>query len=263
MAKLKDVWFWPNGGPTEEGWGGLGEGADAFARTSRRVTERYCEGLAAIGIEARRSTVKMLLFEPSAPETDVVLETLWVDRPGEEIVRVLVPTAVAGLAPQDRAQLVLDVVDTAMRYIGEARGWPIEELARAHYHVLEHNFTYEMVGSWRSNQSRRRRVRPVAHIADDGWGRLSYEVADSRSGVTLGFTRLKPITLNSLPKFTRAIRSTRWRDENTLEREESWLRRVGVRGDELQLFDIEELGDRHELVLARPSGVTLGVDHRV
>lgn len=261
MPKLNYVWFWPNGGPTEEGWYELGDGLDAFARTSRRVTERYSEGLAAAGIEARRSAVQMMLSDANAPEDRVVLETD-VRRPGDEIVRVLVPEAVGSLAPQDRAQLVLDVVDAAMRRIGDARGWPLVELAHAHAHVREHNFTFEMVGPWKSNPSRKRRVRPVAHIADDGWGRLSYEVADSRSGATLGFTRLMPITLNSLPQFKRAIGFTRWRDERTLEREESWLRHVGQREDELQLFDIEELEDRHELALPRPSEITFGVDHQ-
>lgn len=263
MPKLTYVWCWPNGGPTEEGWGHLpsDRGGDAFARTSRRVTERYSEALAGAGLTAGVAAIQLLVQEADAHATSVAVWTR-ARRGGDASARVDVPNAVAGLLAQDRAQVVLDVVDNVMRRIGEVNGWPDVVLTDAYDHVVRHDFGFQMAGPWKSNRSRTRRARPVAYVADDGWGRLSFEVADAKTGESLGFTKLAPMTVNSLPKFKRALRWT-WQDTDTIVREESWLTRVGERTSQEEVYSAVTLGAAHTLTLPPRTGVRFEIEHRL
>lgn len=241
MAKLQYVWFWPNGGPEDGLWGpGSTPAEDAFVRTSRRVTERYSEALAAAGIEARRSAIQMFVSAAEDDASAVVVES-HLHPAGDEVFRAFVPAGVAQMSASDRARLVLEVVDAAMLRLAQERGWPVEACHRARQHAMEHGLSFRTAGPWKSNPSRKRRVRPVVRIKDDGLGDLAIEVADARTGVPLGFTRSVRSPLNSVQKLKRSTREMRWADDSTLERPSDWQVRTGTDWGKLDAFDIGDL----------------------
>lgn len=242
VAILGYVWFWPNGGPIGGLWGdGRSTPAeDAFARTSRRVTERYSQSLDTFGIDAGREAIQMLIDQAENADAAVLLE-LHLQLAGEEVVRAYVPPSVAEMSPQNRARLVLEVVDTAMVRIGRARGWPEAALHHAKEHTLDHGLAFDMTGAWKSNRSRSRVARTVARLTDDGWSELAFEVAGSRSGDSLGFTRSIKSPLNSLPKFERCAREFRWSDNATIERPDDWQPRYGSNWGPVDTFDTDDL----------------------
>jgi len=263
MAMLKYVWFWPNGGPPDGFWG-VGRttpAEDAFARTSRRVTERYSEALETFGIEARREAVQMLISEAETDDPAVVLD-VHLQRAGGEVVRAYVPPGVAGMSPQNRARLVLEVVDAAMLRIGHARGWPEAALRNAKAHALDHGLAFDMSGAWKSNSSRNRVARHVVRITDDGWSELSFEVAGSRSGDVLGFTRTIKSPLNSLPKFARSARDFRWSDNATIERPDDWQPRYGSKWGPVDTFNTDDLHEWPQVVDPAPADSPLPVEVR-
>lgn len=263
MAILRYVWFWPNGGRVNELWG-VGRttpSEDAFARTSRRVTERYSEALDTFGIEARRSAVQMSISDAETADPAVVLE-LHLQPAGDEVVRANVPPSVAEMSPQARARLVLEVVDTAMLRIGHARGWPEAALRHAKAHTLDHGLAFDMTGDWKSNRSRNRVARPVVRITDDGWSELSFEVAGSRSGDSLGFTRSIRSPLNSLPKFERCAREFRWSDNVMIERPDDWQPRYGSTWGPVDTFDTDDLHEWPRVVDPAPAHSPLPVEVR-
>lgn len=263
VAILDYVWFWPNGGFVDREWDpGSGPAADAFARTSRRVTERYSAALAEWKIEARQSTIQMAVSGTENNDQVVIVE-LHLRPLGEEHTRVFVPTCVADMLPQDRARLVLEVVGSAMMRIGRARGWPEGALANAYEQTLDHNLGFDMTGAWKSNRSRKRVARPVARIGDDGWGHLSFEVAESRSGDSLGFTRPVASPLNSLPKFKRAAREFRWLNETTIERPDDWQPRYPPAWGAVETVHADELQTWPRVVDPAPASSPLTVELRV
>lgn len=239
VVELKYVWFWPNGGPVDGQWGNT-PAEDAFARTSRRVTERYSESLATFGIEARRSAVQMFVAQPAELTSKVELR-LGLHPAGDETIGALVPPSVADMCPADRARLVLEVVDTAMQAIGQERGWPQDALRQARQHTLDHHLSFDMTGPWKTNPQRTRRARPVARITDEGWSELCFEVADAKSGHALGFSRAVRSPANSLPKFNRSARESRWADETTIERPDGWQTRLVSDWGKVDAFDADAL----------------------
>lgn len=262
VAILGYVWFWPNGGHVNRFWGdGSGPGEDAIARTSRRVTERYSEALGTFGIEARRAAVQMSVSDAETDDTAVVLE-LTLRPAGDEVVRAFVPPGVAEMTMQDRARVVLEIVDTAMVGIGEARGWPEDALRQSRQHTIEHHLDFDMTGAWKSDRRRKRAARPVARITDDGWSDLSFEVSDSRSGESLGFTRSVRSPLNSLPKFARGAREFRWSDVGTIERPDDWRPRFGSDWGPVDVFDIDDLHEWPQVVHPVPKDSPLPVEVR-
>lgn len=241
VAVLNYVWFWPNGGRGDKLWGDPGTPAgNAFARTSRRVTERYSEGLGAFPTQARRAAVQMFVGQADDDAAGVILR-LHLRPAGDETVRVIVPSSVADMAPQDRARLVLEVVDAAMRRIGREQGWSSEATGHALQHSLDHHLGFEMTGSWKSNPGRKRRARPVARITDDGYSELCFEVADAPTGVSLGFTRAIKTPTNSLPKFKRSASEMRWVDNDLIERPDGWQLRIGSSWGQTDIFDTNDL----------------------
>ncbi|KAA1425408.1 hypothetical protein FE697_006035 [Mumia zhuanghuii] len=241
MAVLNYVWFWPNGGPVGRPWGDGGDVTeDAFARTSRRVTERYSEALGSFDIQARRSAVQMFV-SPADTASSVVVD-VHLTPVGDETVRAHVPTQVATFSSQDRARVVLEVVDASMRAIGAARGWPLQALEQAKQHVLDHHMGFEMTGAWKMDRARRLRARPVARVADDGWSELCFEVAPARAEGSLGFTQALKSPSNSLPKFKRgAATEFRWASESTIERPDDWQPRYGKAWGPVEVFETSNL----------------------
>jgi hypothetical protein len=264
MAALDQVWFWPDGGHPDRPWpdhhGDVDYAAeDAFLRTSRRVTERYGEALAESPIEARGSSVRMWVNQHRSDGANVSV-TLGPGGPREEAgVRVDIPAVVAALAAQDRARLVLDTVDLAMRTLGDARGWPQETLRRAHQHTIDHGLGFSMVGPWKTDRSRRRRARAVARIRDEGWSELCFEIVDAHSDAQLGYTSTVVSALNSLSKFERHASQFRWSDASTIERPHDWqVRFVGDWGQR-DTFDVDDLRPWPEVLLPVPDHAPLPI----
>ena len=263
MVGFNYVWFWPDGGHPDRPWpdnhGDVDYSAeDAFLRTSRRVTERYSEALAGSPLEARRSSLDMGVSQYRSDDTDVSVH-LGLSRPGENGVRVDIPETVATLAPQDRARLVLDAVDLAMRTVGEALHWPQEVLDRAYQHTLAHRLGFSMVGPWKTDRSRRRRARAVARICDEGWSELCFEIADARTDMHLGYTSTVISPLNSLAKFKRYASRFWWVNASTSERPPNWhvgfVSEWGQRGT----FDVDDLRPWPEVDFPVPDHAPLPV----
>jgi len=243
MAKLAYVWFWPNGGHRAGLWGAPASASaavDAFARTSRRVTERYSEALASFGIEARRSMLQMHVREVADDTADVAV-TITLVPGGDDLVCADVPCSVSELSEQERARLVLEVVDAGMQRLAQERGWPLDQLEQARQHALDHHLDFEMTGPWKQNRSRTRRARLIARLTDDGWSDLCFEVADAKTGESLGFTRAIKSPANSLPKFKRGVNEMRWAGDMTIERPDDWQVRWGSSWGPVDSFDISDL----------------------
>lgn len=239
MAKLGYVWCWPSSGLQGQPWAESPE-EDSFARTSRRVTERYSETLEDLALEARRWSQKI---SPHAAEdaSDAALVSVFHLPRREHVVHAHLPSRVVHMARQDRARLVLDVVDVAMRRIGARRGWDEEALDRPRQHALEHNLEFEMTGPWSSSATGDRRIRLVARVADDGWSDLCFEVADGASGPSLGFTQTVRSPLNNVQSFRDGVKAFRWADPVTVERPSGWSTYSGTSWPSVESFNIEDL----------------------
>lgn len=262
VPRLQYVWFWPNGGPVDGLWGDASSAAeDVFARSSRRVTERYSEALANQGLNEHRSAIQMFIREADDESSGVRLEAD-LHRVGDEVFRAIIPGRVTQLSAQSRARLVLEVVDAAMQRLARERGWPLEAFRRARQHTMDHGLGFCRVGAWNSNPSRKRRVRPVVRIIDDGWGVFCFEVADVKSGDSLGFTRQSRSPLNSAPKFKRSTRELRWADDSTLERPSDWQVRIGGEWGEVDVYDIADLRPWPHTIEPLPESSPLPVELR-
>lgn len=254
MVALDYVWFWPASGRRDEPWPhsyGVDYSAeDAFLRTSRRVTERYSEVLAASPLDGRRPSIDMGVNQ-YGPDDETV--SVHMSSPsGENGVRVDIPPTVATLAAQDRARLVLDVVDLTMRTIGDFLGWPQDVLDRARQHTIDHGLSFSMAGPWKTDRSRKRRARPVARISDDGWSELCFEIVDARDDTHLGYTSTVVSALNALPVFKRDAREFRWADASTIERPHDWQARSIDEWGQLDTFNVDDLRPWPEVVLPVP-----------
>lgn len=262
MVALDYVSFWPSGGHRDKPWGETyGDvdysAEDAFLRTSRRVTERYSEVLAESPLEAPQPSVSMAVSQyRTGPSTSV---NLILPRPRGCGARVEIPPTVATLGAQDRARLVLDAVHLAMRTIGDALGWPLDVLDRAHQHTLDHALGFSMAGPWKTDRSRRRRARLVARICDEGWSDLCFEIVDARTDTRLGFTSTVVSAINSMYGFKRSATEFRWADASTIERPHDWQMRYLPDWGQLDTFDVEDLRPWPEVHLPVPDRAPLPI----
>lgn len=191
VAALNYVWFWPDNGRRDKPWphsyGGVDYSAeDAFLRTSRRVTERYSEALAENRLETRSSRSSSLDMGVNQYRSDdeTVSVRLGLTRPGENGVGVDIPANVATLAAQDRARLVLDVVDLAMRTIGDVLDWPLDVLDRAHQHTLDHGLGFSMAGPWKTTgQVSAGHARSPGSVTKDGASSASRSSMHTRTRI--------------------------------------------------------------------------------
>lgn len=239
MAKLGYVWCWPSSGLQGQPWAESSE-EDSFTRTSRRVTECYSETLEDLGLEARRWSQKIVPQGRRGRQRRALVSVVHLPR-REHVVHAHLPSSVVDMARQDRARLVLDVVDIAMRRIGAQRGWNEEALDRPQQHALEHNLEFEMTGPWTSSPTGDRRIRLVARIADDGWSDLCFEVADGASGLSLGFTQTVRSPLNNVQSFRDGVKAFRWADPVTIERPAGWSTYSGTSWPSVESFNIGDL----------------------
>jgi len=242
VTNLQYVWFWPNGGHRDGIWGDdNSRGVDRFARTSRRVTERYSEGLQQHQIPAARMAIQMHAFRARQPTSDVIVNVARKPFEGNESVRVDVPEIVADLAAPQRALLVLDVVTAAMNTIADLRGRSSSPFESARQHAIDHHLSFEIAGPWKSNRKRDLRARPIVRLTDEGFGEKAFEIADRDTGATLGFTEAETSPVNSAPRFNRDIREWRWSDAATIECPDGWQMRIGSGWGNLTHFDASDL----------------------
>lgn len=265
VAKLGYLWFWPDAGQFGQPWSDNPE-QDAFVRTSRRVTERYSEPLGELDFNARRWSQKLSVW----PVADLVGEKVG-DRVvvhvhhlprREQVAHAFVPTAIIDLAPQQRARVVLEVVDAAMQSIGGRLGWPAEALTQARLRALDHHLEFEMKGTWNQNPTLDRRVRLVARIADDGWSDMCFEVADEATGRSLGFTSIEKSPANALGKFQDSIGELRWADAATVQRPDAWKVQTGTEWGGVVSADIEDLRPWPVVIRPVPERSPLSVEVR-
>jgi hypothetical protein len=169
VTKLQYVWFWPNSGHRNGRWGtDRSLAVDRFARSSRRVTERYSEGLRQHEITAARTAIQMHVMNASARTRDVIVNVALKPFEGNETVRVDLPRQVADLAAPQRALLVLDVVTAAMNRLAALRGWDSSLFESARLHTLANHLSFEIAGPRKSSPKRERRARQSSESPTKG-----------------------------------------------------------------------------------------------
>lgn len=242
-----------------------GPAVNAFLRTSRRVCERYSEGLAAAKVQARHGEVRMFV-EDGDPGMAEVLVLIPLDPVSEgfESARALIPAGAEELSPAARAVLVLDVVVAAMRRLAAVRGWDLAGLESAREHVIDHGYGFEMAGPWRSSPDRKLRVRPVARVGDDGWSSVRYEVVDSRSGEFLGFTDPAADEFTFARSLSRSFKNHQWVGPRSIERTAFWFVDGSGMDTEVHRFDLSKLEAEESLaqIPAPSSPIAVRVEGR-
>lgn len=208
MPVFKVVEFWPTTGLPSHPWVDDPD-ADAFTRTSRRVCELYSEGLAPASLTGRAQALR--LFAVRGPDGSEAVEVEVHEHFYEsfEVGSVGVPVGVAGLAPDVRALLVLDVVHAATTKLAQVRGWPEAALEIARQHVLDHHFRFEWATAWKSNKNRAYRARAVFYLTDDGTGRVALEVCGVKTGALVARSP-EVLAFSTIEGFKRSARTLRW-----------------------------------------------------
>lgn len=226
MARFTMVEFWPATGSFDRPW--LDDpGQDAFAKTATRVCERFSEALrdAPDGGQINSRVGSLRLFthhhedrraaEPAAGTGSVLVEVSLDPPYGYESSGVFLPDGIEHLAAQDRAHLVLEVICGAAGRLAEARGWDGQVLAAARQHVIDNDYCYAVVGPWKANRSRSHRARCVLDLADDGFGRLTLEVAEAGSE-QVALSAGPFVSFSTREGFMRSLRTLRWTSARTV-----------------------------------------------
>lgn len=229
MARLSTVEFWPATGFVDRPWV-EDPGEDAFVKTATRICERFSEalrdGLGGAVVENSVGSIRFFTGRHADPDwrgrnvpadpVNVLVEVV-LDRPhGFEMATVTLPQGIEALTAQERARLVLEVICAATGRLGAVRGWDRQVLAAARQHVIDHGYGYEAVGPWKASPSRRHRARCVFGLADDGFGRLTLQVADAGSEEVVAWAG-PYLAYSTREGFARSVRTLRWTGRTTVE----------------------------------------------
>lgn len=190
--------------------------ADMFARTARRVCERYGEGLASAELPSVRANPQFPAWMHGDGLTDprVYVHAAWFS--GDPAGRVELPAGLTVLSPRTRALLVLDVVDVAMTELFAARGWDREPLAAVRRHVEQHDLGWSWSSPTKASPSRAYVAQARYTLLDDGFGSTQLEIR-RRSDREL-VTRTPPhLAFCTQAGFVRSARTIRWLDGDTVE----------------------------------------------
>lgn len=242
-TRLTDVHFWPETGFVDRPW--LDEPvADALVKSSRRVCERYSEALRELDLPNAVGSLQLIIrqtrerpesAEPTAPTVQVDVN---VDRPeGGEWAGVLLPAEAERLSGTDRAHLVLEIITGVLTRLAAARGWDPDLIQQAHRHVLDHGLGFSWAGPWKNSPNRRSKGRCSFDLTDDGFGRITLEVADATTGATVARSR-QFTAYSTLEGFQRSARTLRWEGSRRLT-VIPLIDLVG-RADDLVEFDLDE-----------------------
>ena len=224
MARFTDVVVYPPTGRPDRlmNWPESTPAKDAFLRASRPVCELYSQGLRALGVDGFKSK---LLLTPWFPEDEhggrrpsqgqeEIHVAVWPDRPYSlpgEMGEIHAAASVGELDTRDRAQLVLQVVHTAVRQLAGYRGWDPDQFQSCYEHVVDQGFSYTWVSPWKASPDRRHRARAVYELtADDGWGRVRLEIADRASGEAMAVSD-QAVAFCTSKGFERSAKTLSWR----------------------------------------------------
>ncbi|WP_258725862.1 hypothetical protein [Cellulomonas sp. NS3] len=207
VPTLSRIYVWPPIGWPDKLWTATLDG-DMFARTARRVCERYTEGLAAAGLPARRRELQIgsgTLAEPGEADASVVVFTA-ADGDG---ARIDMPPGVAALTAQERAMFVLDVVDGVLRELAPHRGWSAAALDQLRAHVEGHDLSWTWASPGKTSRGRQYIARAVFDLLDDGYGSVTLEIRSTSNGALL--SRTAPhLAFSTQRGFERSAASIRW-----------------------------------------------------
>lgn len=206
MAVLRTVEIWPATGFPHTAWDD-DPAVDAIAKTSRRVCERYGEGLAAHEIRSRSASVRF--FAATDPERSDLLVDVHLDSPGDESCFVHLPPGMAELSAQGRAGLVLDVIHGGLLRLAEARGWDTGAFEDARRHTVDHGLSFTWSSAWKSSPGRKLRARACYRIEDDGHSRVTVEIAETSTGHVLGTTP-EVLGFSTIEGMKRGAKTLRW-----------------------------------------------------
>jgi hypothetical protein len=228
VAVLRTVFVWPPSGFPDRPWCD-DPGADAFAKVSRAICDRYSEALATVGLVHKVGSVRIIdrgcdqegvVVRP--PGDEPLVSFVGEGRPeGFERGHVALPAGFAGW-PLERQQItVLDVVHDVMVTMAAARGIDnADRLERARHHVLKHQYTFSWISPWRSAPRGRGKgphrvplsARVRYRLEPNGFGVAMLEV-----GRTVGADEVEVIavsrehpTWTTDKSFKRSARTLRW-----------------------------------------------------
>ena len=215
MARFRRVETYPPTGSPDRLWGSspdaLGNPVhDAFLRAARSVVELYSSALDGLALDAGRSSLRLAVGERLVD--DQVSVEVWRDRRGlpSEPGFVHRTPDVASLAAGGRARLALEVVDTAVRLLGDARGWDPAGLDACRAHVEDSGYAFRWASAWRPSPDRRHRARAIFRLdTSDGFGRARLEVGD-RAADEVVLTSGEAVAFCTSAGFTRSARSLAW-----------------------------------------------------
>ncbi|HMM96241.1 hypothetical protein [Phycicoccus sp.] len=176
MARLKVVDVYPWSGFVDRPWSEV-PADDAFAKSSRRVSELVNSALEAVVIHSAYSSVRLLtgtgFQRPDGDDETVLISVLADLGDGFDVANVSVPDQFLELDAGDRALVALDVLTATLTEFARHRSWDPVAVESLTDHALAHHLQYVWTGSWKSSPDRRRRARFVGVIEDDGVGRLT------------------------------------------------------------------------------------------
>lgn len=217
MVRLRVVDVCPWGGAVDRPWSD-DPADDAFARSSRRVSELVNQALQSVVIDNASSSVRLLTgtaFPWPVKDDATVMVSVLADRiEGFDVANVLVPKSFLELHDEDRALVVLDVLTATLTELARHRSWDPAAVASLRDHALARSLHYVWNGPWKSSPDRRRRARFVGIIEADGVGRLTLEVETPASGELSSWG---PYLSGCSPeRFADVAKNARWTSSTTI-----------------------------------------------
>lgn len=228
MAVLRTVFVWPPSGFPDQPWC-TDPGADAFAKVSRAICDRYSEALATTGLVHKVGSVRIIdrgcdqdgsVVRP--PGDEPLVSFVGQVRPESfELGHVALPAGFAGW-PLERQQIaVLNVVHDIMVMMAAERG--IENAHRlelARQHVLKHQYGFSWTSPWKpAPRARGKGPHPVPlsararyRLEPDGYGVAVLEVGQivgADEVEVIAVSREHP-TWTTDKSFKRSARTLRW-----------------------------------------------------
>ncbi|GIF21627.1 hypothetical protein BJ973_004928 [Actinoplanes tereljensis] len=211
MSTLRQIWVDPGMGFPDRPWGEHPD-EDAFARSANAVFELYTEAVRPAKIQTRHSELRIVAWHDG--DRDDVLVTVHPELvEGFEMGVVSLPPGIAGLTPQSRAELVLEVLHAAASRLGQDRGWDQSALDAARAHALAAGLHFRRTGPARTSPDRRHVAEPTYAIYPDGYGRVVVHVRRRSDNAVVAVSPLAAVG-----GFTRAFDcELRWRSRTVVE----------------------------------------------
>ena len=257
MSTLLRVETWPSTGFPDRPWDAYPEGpgdplVDALARAARPVSELYSEALAALGLTAMRTTLRLAIATRREDiDPDDVTVSVWRDQRGmpAETGFVHLGPSVGRLDASARARLALDVVHTGVRLLIEARGGDPSVLDACRDHVEASGFVHAWSGGWKSSPDRRHEARATYRLAGpDGFARARLEVRQGTPGAATCSSE-ESVAFCTSAGMARSARTLQWRGSAEL----AFIPYVGlVPQHDGGPMSARSAGDGWEFTLPRP-----------